>query len=231
VRAIGYVRVSTEEQATSGLGLDAQRASIAAAAKRLSLELAHVHADEGVSGATPPAKRPALARALEQLGAGDVLLVAKRDRLGRNVVHVAVLELDLSARGVRIISAAGEGTEDDEPTSRLMRRIIDAFAEYERDVTRDRTRKALRASRDRGRRAGALPFGFRLVSDHGKEIEPDPVEQETLSMIRELRAGGRGYGAIARELVRRERPARGAKWHPQSVKTILGTDQRAYGPR
>lgn len=60
----------------------------------------------------------------------DVLLVAKRHRLGRDVLNVVMIERLVERRGAWVISAAGEGSDDDSPTGKLMRQIIDAFAEY-----------------------------------------------------------------------------------------------------
>src|SRR5437764_1306819 len=96
----------------------------------------------------------------------DLLLVAKRDRLGRDVIEVAMIERLITKRGARIVSAAGEGTENDDPSGILMRRLIDSFAEYERLIIRARTRAALAAKRRRGERISRFaPFGYQLASD------------------------------------------------------------------
>jgi DNA invertase Pin-like site-specific DNA recombinase len=108
-RAIAYLRVSTDKQAESGLGLDAQEASVNAAATRLGLPLAATFTDAGTSGAMAIEGRPVLLDAVSALKRGDVLLVAKRDRIGRDVVAVAMIERLVTKRGARIVSAAGEG--------------------------------------------------------------------------------------------------------------------------
>ena len=152
-RAVVYRRVSSDEQAESGAGLDAQLDSCQAWCGRHGYDLAGPH-DDDLSGATPLLKRPGLLAALDQLQPGDVLLVAKRDRLGRDPLVVGQAEVEVVRAGARVVSAAGEGTDDDSPASILMRRIIDAFAEYERLVIRARTKAALD-----GRRAGAGASG------------------------------------------------------------------------
>ena len=81
-----------------------------------------------------------------------MLLVAKRDRLGRDVIAVAMIERLIAKRGARVVSAAGEGTDSDDPSALLMRRLIDSFAEYERALIAARTRAALAAKRRRGER-------------------------------------------------------------------------------
>jgi len=199
LNAIGYLRVSTDQQAESGLGLDAQRASVRATADRLGLGLRDVFVDAGVSGALSIAARPVLVQAVGALRRGDVLLVAKRDRLGRDVIEVAMIERLILKRGARVVSAAGEGTDNDDPSSVLLRRLIDSFAEYERLIISARTKAALAAKRAKGERVGNLPFGSQLAAD-GVRLEPAPVEQRLLATIRALRADGRSTRRIADDL-------------------------------
>jgi len=104
-------------------------------------------------------------------------LVAKRDRWGRDVIAVAMIERLVAKRGARVVSAAGEDTDSDDPASLLMRRLIDSFAEYERALIAARTRAALGAKRRRGERvSGIIPFGFRLAGD-GRTLLPEQSEQ------------------------------------------------------
>ena len=98
-RAIAYLRVSTEQQADSGLGLEAQQASVNAAAARMKLQLAQTFVDAGTSGSLAIEDRPVLLDAVAALKRGDVLLVAKRDRLGRDVIAVAMIERLVTKRG------------------------------------------------------------------------------------------------------------------------------------
>ena len=151
---IAYLRVSTDQQTQSGAGLDAQHD----ACLRVAGELAGVYRDEGVSGKTGLDKRPALLEAIAELGKGDVLIVAKRDRLGRDPLVVAMIESAVQRKGARIVSAAGEGTDSDSPTDVLMRRMVDAFAEYERLIIGARTKAALQAKKQRGERTGSIPY-------------------------------------------------------------------------
>lgn len=187
--AVAYLRVSTEEQA---LGPEAQRAAIERWALANGVTISAWHVDQGVSGGAPLDKRPgmlAAVDALETLGAG-ALVVAKRDRLARDVVLAAMLESLAKRHGARIVSAAGEGGDDaDDPSGLLMRRMVDAFAEYERALIRARTRAALAVKKQRGERTGEVPFGYRLAAD-GRTIEVEPSEQAIRDRIRALRAAG-----------------------------------------
>ena len=220
-RAVAYLRVSTDQQADSGLGLDAQRRAIEQAASRLDLTIAGTHTDAGLSGSKGIEDRPGLLDAVTNLKRGDVLLIAKRDRLGRDVVGVALIERLIARKGARVVSAAGEGTDSDDPTALLMRRMIDAFAEYERLLIGARTKAALRAKRAQGFRAGNVPFGYQLAED-GRTLHASGTEQATLGTIRELRGGGATLTAIADELNRRGlRTRSGAAWRFEYVRSLL----------
>ena len=102
----------------------------------------------------------------------DVLIVAKRDGLGRDVIVVALIERVIARRGARIVSAAADGTDNEDPSNVLMRRLIDSFAEYERLIIGARTKSALAAKRRRGERvSGLAPFGSRFSPD-GRTLDP-----------------------------------------------------------
>lgn len=196
-RAIGYLRVSTEAQEQSGLGLEAQQAAIEAAAARLGLSVAETFTD-ALSGGLALEHRPALLAAIDALGTGDTLLVGKRDRLGRDVMHVSMIQRLIERKGARIVSAAGEGTDDDSPTGQLMRGIIDCFAEYERQIIRHRTKAAMAAAKKRGQRVGCVPFGMTVAED-GRTLIPHPGERAILREIHQQRNKGRALHVIAEE--------------------------------
>jgi len=131
-KLIAYLRVSTSDQAENGVGMDAQLHACHTYAKRDRMEITQVFRDEGISGGKELEDRPALLEAISRISRGDTLIVAKRDRLGRDPIAVAMIERAVIRKGARIVSAAGEGTESNDPSNILMRRMIDAFAEYER---------------------------------------------------------------------------------------------------
>jgi len=228
-RVVGYVRVSTDEQ---NLGPEAQRDALTRWCEANGAELVAVHVDHGVSGGAPLDRRPALVDALADLSAlsAGVLLVAKRDRLARDVTRAAMIEARADAVGARVVSAAGEGsdTDADDPAGLLMRRLVDVFAEYERAMIRTRTRTALAVKARRGERIGEVPLGSRVAAD-GVRLERDDAEADALDTIRELRSAGLSIRAVARELNRRGVPARGERWHPTTVARVLARPQPA-GP-
>jgi DNA invertase Pin-like site-specific DNA recombinase len=195
--AIAYIRVSKDEQK---LGPEAQRASIEAWAVREAVQVAAWHVDQGVCSVTPIDGRPALLAALGELrslGAG-VLVVAKRDRIARDVVLTAGVERAAGASGAAVVSAAGEGNGD-APADAFMRTVIDGAAAYERALIRARTKAALAAKRARGERSGELPYGMRL-SANGATLEADAAEQAVLAVVAKLRDACLSHRAIVAEL-------------------------------
>lgn len=208
MKAVGYVRVSTSRQEDSGAGLDAQRAALDAWAKANGAELVDVVV-EVCSGAAELSKRPGLLHALTLLktaGAG-VLVVAKRDRLARDVVVSATAERLAGKAGARIVSADGAGVGDG-PEGALMRSIIDAFSCYERALVAARTAAALRAKKARGERVGTVPRGWRA---EGRMLARHQAEQDVLRLMSELRAQGLTYRAVAEELRRQGVLTRGGR--------------------
>lgn len=192
--AVAYLRASTEDQ---HLGPAAQRAALTAWAAREGVTIAAWHTDAGVSGGAAIADRPALLAALADLrthGAG-VLVVAKRDRLARDVMAAAMIERLTLDSGARVVSAAGEGTEGDDPSAVLMRRMVDAFAEYERGVIAARTRAALAVKRARGEATSHAPYGYRTAED-GRLVKAEG-EQAVIARVRRARAEGLTLRAIA----------------------------------
>jgi DNA invertase Pin-like site-specific DNA recombinase len=146
--AVGYLRVSTAEQATGGLGLDAQRAAIVAACRQRGYELVEVHRDAGVSSVATD--RPGLDAALVDVEAapGRVLVVAKLDRLARSLSSYAAL-VDRSRRnGWQLLAL--DAPEASTPQGEAMQAMTAVFAQLERRLIGQRTREALAAARARG---------------------------------------------------------------------------------
>lgn len=216
-----YLRVSTQDQAESGAGLAAQLDACRRFAKSQDAELVDVFEDKGVSGAKGLEARPGLLDAIAALKKGDVLLVAKRDRLGRDPIKVAMIESAVGRKGARIVSTAGEGTDGDDPASVLMRRMIDAFAEYERLLIGARTKAALGAKKARGERTGSVPYGYTMAAD-GVHLEAVSEEQKVIAEARRLHGAGQSLRAIARELERRGFVSRAGKaFLAEQVKRLL----------
>lgn len=215
-RAVAYLRVSTDDQA---LGPEAQRASIRAWAQREGVELVGEFSDLGVSGAAALDRRPGLLAAVDALERGDLLVVAKRCRLTRDPVAGAMVERLVDRAGGRIVAADGVG-EGDGPEALLLRRMVDAFAEYERALIRGRTRAALAVKAARGERVGGVPYGRQVAAD-GRTLEANEAEAELVSIVLDLRAAGLSYAAVAAELEKRGfRTRKGGRIAPTQVTRI-----------
>jgi DNA invertase Pin-like site-specific DNA recombinase len=152
--ALGYVRVSSEEQADRGLSLDAQRQRVQAYCEMRGLRLATVFEDPGVSGGKPLASRPEGNRLLaEARRARPVVVVARLDRMFRSVADAAQTIADFDRQGIELVSIA-EGFDMTNPYGRAMAQMASVFAELERAMIRERTRAAMKVKRDRHASAG-----------------------------------------------------------------------------
>jgi len=215
-----YLRVSTDQQTESGAGMDAQKEACELYAKRMGAEIIEFFKDEGFSGSLPLEKRPNLFNAISVLKKDDILLVAKRDRLGRDLIGVAMIESAVCRKGAKIISAAGEGTENNDPSSILMRRMIDAFSEYERLIIGVRTKAALQSKKKNKERVGYIPFGYKLAKDK-IHIEENKKEKDVIKLIQKLKNSGFTIRGIAEELNDTEAFNRNrSKWNHASVHRI-----------
>lgn len=220
MNGIIYTRVSTTEQADSGAGLAAQVAAVEAYAHRAGITITGRFEDAGLSGAAGLEDRPALAAAIGALRRGDVLLVAKRDRLGRDVMLVMTLDRMISRRGARVVSCDGIGNGDG-VADQFMRTVMDAAAELERGLIRARTKAAMSVMRKAGERTGTIPFGWCLAAD-GRLAEV-AEEQAVIVSIEALRADGMSFRAIAQSLTNAGIITKqgGSKWIHTTVASIL----------
>jgi DNA invertase Pin-like site-specific DNA recombinase len=198
MQAVGYVRVSTDEQS---LSVDAQWQALERWYQAHQSPLMAVYTDVGVSGGTPLEKRPGLLSALNALTRGRVLLVVRRDRLARDTLTAAMCEKIAQKIGASIMTVTGEGSGEG-PEAQLMRTILDAFAQYEKARIALRTKAGLARKRERGERLGMVPYGWQLAAD-GVHLADHASEQAVIATVRALRASGLSYRAIADELNRR----------------------------
>jgi DNA invertase Pin-like site-specific DNA recombinase len=227
MKAIGYVRVSTDRQAEQGVSLEAQEAKIRAMATVPGAELFEVIVDGGESAKN--LNRPGLHRLLALVDSGKVdgVIVAKLDRLTRSVKDLCSLLELFEKRGVALISVA-ESLDTASAAGRLVITIMAAVSQWEREAIGERTRDALRHKRTSGERVGNIRFGFRLSPD-GKHVEPDPGEQGVLTEIGHLRQSGHTLRGIAAALNRKAlRTRRGSAWLLEHVARII---KQATGPR
>lgn len=207
---MAYTRVSTDEQASSGAGLEAQRAAIEAEADRRGWTVVGWHTDEGISGGKAIEHRPGLAAAIEAVedGKAAVLMVSKTDRVARGLrTLLAVIDRVEDAAGA-VVSV--DGTIDTSSAAgRFQTQIMGGVAELERALISDRTKAALAVKRAQGVRLGM----------------PPKIPAEVVSRILAAKAGGASLRAIAAELTADGVPTArgGSKWQPSTVQGVLAS--------
>jgi DNA invertase Pin-like site-specific DNA recombinase len=222
MKVIGYIRVSTEEQATNGQSLDAQRAKLEGYAVLYDLELVGIIVDAGISAKS--LNRPGLQEALAQLrrGAADGLVIAKLDRLTRSVGDWQKL-IDgyfCEKAGKQLFSVA-DSIDTRTAAGRLVLNVLLSVAQWERETIAERTADALQHKIRKGERCGKVRFGFNLAAD-GKTLIPNAQEQEAVRLTKELRATGHTLRQIAEELNRRGIATKeGGSWKHTAVNRIL----------
>jgi DNA invertase Pin-like site-specific DNA recombinase len=209
---VAYCRVSTEEQCVSGLGLAAQEVAIRNECERRGMDLVAIHTDAGLSGKT--LTRPALTAALADLddGRGSVLMVAKLDRLSRNV-HDATGLLQRADKAGWDLVALDAPVDTTTPQGAAMAQVLAVFAELERRLIGERTKAALAVKKAQGVRLGRPPT-----------ISTDVVER----ILASRRAGGT-WSSIARELNDDGVPTAqgGACWYPATVRYMVLVAEKA----
>src|ERR1700687_2932020 len=190
--ALGYVRVSTDEQAERGLGLEAQRQRIRAYCEMKGLHLTTIFEDPGLSGGKPLGSRSAGGRLLaEARRTKPVVVVAKLDRLFRSVADAAQTICEFDRHGIELV-AISEGFDMTNPYGRAMAQMASVFAELERAMIRERTRGAMEGKRGRKERvSGNAPFGSDFGAG-GKLIE-NAREQKVIARMRRMRAEGMSF--------------------------------------
>lgn len=218
-----YLRVSTEQQANSGLGLEAQREKCRNYIPEGSEILEF--SDEGFSGALESKKRPALVCAIDSLNKDDILLIANRDRIGRDPIVNAMIEREIEEKKAFLVSASGDFNGNKDPSSVLMRRMVDVFAEYERLIIGVRTRVALSVKKNKNERVGYIPYGYRLCED-GIHLEKDIEEQRKIDLIFSMRNQDISLRKIASEMNSRGEYKRyNKKWNHVSLLHIIRNER------
>ena len=206
---VTYLRVSTDRQGQSGLGLEAQRVAIAPYVEAGRLLGEFVEVESGRKD-----DRPQLATALALCRQYKArLVIAKLDRLARSVALIS----GLMESGVEFVA-------DDMPeANRFMRHIMAAVAEHEREMISQRTRAALAAAKVRGTRLGNprpdMATARAVASDNAARFRAD-----ILPHIQALQAGGLSLRQVATALNTKDLNApRGGSWHAATVRSILMT--------
>ncbi|MFM0174127.1 recombinase family protein [Paraburkholderia sediminicola] len=174
-RVFAYCRVSTADQTTENQRREIESAGFAIDKRRVI--------EEAISGSVAAAERPGFAKLLDRLEPGDVLVVTKLDRLGRNAMDVRATVEQLAGAGVRVHCLALGGVDLTSAAGRMTMQVISAVAEFERDLLIERTQSGLRRAKAEGK-----VFG-----------RPSALSVEQRDAVLERLASGSSVASLAKE--------------------------------
>lgn len=145
-RVFAYCRVSTLEQTTENQRREIETAGFAVRPQRII--------EEHISGSVAASKRPGFIRLLDRMENGDVLIVTKLDRLGRNAMDIRKTVEQLVASDIRVHCLALGGVDLTSPAGKMTMQVISAVAEFERDLLLERTHSGIARAKAAGKRFG-----------------------------------------------------------------------------
>lgn len=221
VKAIAYIRVSTEGQATEGVSLEAQQAKIRAWCVANDCDPPELFIDSGISGCRSD-NRPELNRALDAvIACKGVLVVYSLSRLARSTKDTILISERLDKAGCDLVSLS-EKIDTTSAAGKMVFRMLAVMAEFERDLISERTTAALAHMKSQGKRVGGIPFGFDLADD-GETLLRNDAEQASIALIHELRGEGLSFRKIAAELADRGIITKAglANWSAKVIRDVL----------
>lgn len=221
LKAYGYVRVSTEDQAKEGLSIEAQKEKIKAFATLHDLDLVETIVDEGYSG--KDLKRPGVQKLLQLTNDETVeaVIVYKLDRLSRKTRDLLKLIEDTFAEGNTRFFSISEQIDTKTAIGKFFLTLMGALAQMERELIAERTKSTLQHKKSKGEHLGQIPYGYR-VNEEDKLVRDDE-EYKIVRKMRRWKKAGKSYREIARLLNEQGVPTKkeGAKWYHTSVSSIL----------
>ncbi len=201
MRLILYTRVSSTEQATEGVSLDAQDERMKAWCSMMGHTPTVVIQDAGVSGSVPPAERPGFKEVIKGLHykQADGVVISALDRVGRSVIDVLTLITDFDKKGWRIFSLR-ESLDTSTAVGKFTVTILAAVAELERGMISQRTKEGVAQLKRQGKRySRSIPWGKQLGEND--MLVDCPVEQEVVARLSGwIIEGTRNKVEIARRL-------------------------------
>jgi len=196
MKAIGYIRVSTEDQAREGISLDNQEAKIKVYASLNDLDLVEVIRDEGASGKN--LDREGMKRLLEMVKACriEAIIVYKLDRLSRKTIDTLNLIEMFESKGIAFHSIS-EKVDTKSATGKFFLTIISAIAQMERDLIAERTKDALSHKKVKKEWMGRIPFGFKIEDNR---LVEDPEQMKTIQKAKRMKRAGKTLRDISKAL-------------------------------
>ena len=227
MRVVGYVRVSTEEQAREGVSLQTQREKIAAWTGAMDGELISMFEDAGISGKMIR-NRDGLQRAIELACAEKaVLVVYSLSRLSRSTRDTLSVAERLGKAGADLVSLS-ERIDTTTAAGKMVFRMLAVLNEFERDQISERTSAVLRHKKAKLEAYSPTPYGYRRV---GVKLVRNEDEQRIIHRIQCMREKGSSLRGIARHLNTLSIPAKnGGRWYASTIRNILINDMHETGP-
>jgi site-specific DNA recombinase len=219
LRAAGYIRVSTQEQADKGWNLSEDRDQIAARCEAEGWELVAIHDDGGRQGDDPD--RPGLLALLGSLDEVDLVIMRQQDRISRDPVIWGTAEAAFRKAEVRVVTFTGE-IDIDTPQGRFVADMFAALGKLEKGQTGQRVRQAMEARAKAGLySAGAAPFGYRWQD---KTLVVVAKEAKVVRRVFDEYLNGRSQKVIVRVLNAEGVPTpHGGPWRQSAIAKILGS--------
>lgn len=222
-KAIGYIRVSTQNQADEGVSLEAQRAKIEAWCTLNDAELIAVHEDAGVSGASMTG-RDGLHAALKATTKGMALVCYAISRIARSTRDMLEIAERLDAKGADLVSVT-ERIDTTTAAGRMVFKMLAVLADFERDQIGERTKMALAHKRSIGEVYAATPFGFDAIDGRLVEVKKEAL---IVAEILRMRDAGASLAEIAEDLNGRGiEGKRGGRWYASTVRYLINRQARA----
>lgn len=199
MNAIGYTRVSTEEQVADGISLEAQAAKIATWCDLSGYTLTNTYTDAGLSGTRTD--RPGLVEALRSVKRGDAIVVYSISRLSRSTRHMLDIADHLLKVGCDLVSIS-EKIDTTSAAGRMLFRLMAVLNEFERDQISERVSGAMQYKKSKNELVGAIPYGKSLLDD-GVRLVDNNEEQAVIREARNLRRAKLSLRQISEALAAR----------------------------
>jgi len=219
-KAVGYVRVSTQEQADHGYSIDAQIDKVKAYASLYDIELVDVVVDAGVSAKS--LKREGLQNVLQMLdnGGADAVIIFKLDRLTRSVTDWNTLIADYFTK--HALLSVSDQIDTRTAAGRLCLNVLMSVAQWEREAIGERTSTALRQKQSQGEHVGSPAYGYEMVN---KKLVKVATELEVIALVKQMSDDGFTLTAIANELnAQGIKTKRGGKWQAVQVSRVINRE-------
>jgi site-specific DNA recombinase len=217
-QAIGYIRVSTEQQANEGVSLEAQKAKIAAWCVTNGYELVNVFVDAGISGKSMD-KRPGLQDALKSLSKGMALVTYSLSRLARSTKDAISIGETVAKKKADMVSLS-EQIDTTTAAGKMMFQMLAVLAEFERNLVAERTTNALQHKKATNQKyTNITPYGFEAIEGRLVQVQ---AEAAVVAEIQAARASGNTLQSIADSLNGRGIPTKTGKiWQPATIHLLM----------